>query len=289
MNGFEGNGAQHYLEWSDRGRPAIWRYLIAIVLGFIFWMWGSIPTILLLKEYLKDPGTEAIAFEYTFVVGFVAIPLLVRYLLKRPAYSVALPSWPPRLAEYGLGIAVQWAGMLILYLVAAKVTYRGWAPINAANLSILFLALIGLAIQTGFEELYFRGLIAQATRRVTKCLPIVIGVQAYYFASLHTGNVSAWGNGTLGMIPYLIPALTLGWIGWRTGSLLIPMGLHFANNAFLLLFVNTEGDVMRSFTPFIAETPTIERASIFALCQALFAILAVEMLVRRGALRLCRS
>jgi uncharacterized protein len=193
------------------------------------------------------------------------------------------------MSEYALGIAVQWAGMLILYLVAAKVTYRGWEHNTAANLSILFLALIGLSIQTGFEELYLRGLICQITRRLTKSLPLVIGVQAYYFAPLHTCNVSAWGKGTLRMISYLVPALTWGWIAWRTGSLLMPRGLHFAKNALLVLFVNTEDDVIRSFTPFITDTPKIERASIFALGQALFPILAVEMLVRRGALCLCRS
>jgi hypothetical protein len=27
---------RNYLEWSDEGRPAIWRYLAAIVLGFVF-------------------------------------------------------------------------------------------------------------------------------------------------------------------------------------------------------------------------------------------------------------
>jgi hypothetical protein len=37
-------------------------------------MWGSIPAILLLQDFLNDPATKAIAFEYTFVVGLVALP-----------------------------------------------------------------------------------------------------------------------------------------------------------------------------------------------------------------------
>ena len=44
----------------------------------------------------------------------------------------------------------------------------------------------------------------------------------------------------------------------------MTMGLHFANNAFLVLFVNTKGDALQTVTPFIAETPTIERAAFFA-------------------------
>ena len=94
MGDREDHVTRNYLEWSDEGRPAIWRYLAAIVLGFVFWMWGSIPAILLLQDFLNDPATKSVAFEYTFVVGLVAIPLIVRYLLKRPAFSVALPAWP---------------------------------------------------------------------------------------------------------------------------------------------------------------------------------------------------
>ena len=81
MNAPDGTAIHNYLEWSDQGRPAIWRYLVAIVLGFLFWMWGSIPAIILLQGCLKDPAAKSIAFEYTFVIGFVAIPLIVRYLL----------------------------------------------------------------------------------------------------------------------------------------------------------------------------------------------------------------
>ena len=285
MGDREDHVIHNYLEWSDEGRPAIWRYLAAIVLGFLFWMWGSIPAILLLQDFLNDPATKSVAFEYTFVVGLVAIPLIVRYLLKRPAFSVALPSWPPRLADYGLGIAIQWAAMVVMYLVAAKVSFRGWEHVTAAAVPMLFAALLGLALQTAFEELYFRGLIAQATRRLIKWLPAVIGVQAVYFASLHVGNVEAWGGGNLAMVPYLVPALAWGWIAWRTGSLLMPMGLHFANNAFLVLFVNTRGDVLQTATPFIAETPTIERAALFAVGQAVLTIVAVEWIVRRRAAR----
>lgn len=86
MGGPEDLVVRNYLEWSDAGRPAIWRYLAAVVLGFLFWMWGSIPAILLLQDFLKDPATTSVAFEYTFVVGLVAIPLITRYLLKRPAF-----------------------------------------------------------------------------------------------------------------------------------------------------------------------------------------------------------
>lgn len=279
----DGSGEERissYLDWSDKGNPAIWRYILAVVLGFIFWMWGSIPAVLLLKRYIDDPKYQGTAFEYTFVIGFIAIPLIVRYLLKRPAYSVALPSWPVRTNDYFIGVLIGWVCMIIMYLMAARIEYRGFEHITAGIIPLILLTLLGVFIQTGFEELYFRGLITQATRRLTAFLPIVIGVQAIYFASLHVGNIKEWGNGYLAMLPYLVTALAWGWIAWRTGSLVFPSALHFANNAFLILFINTKGDVIQSVAPFVAETPSIERATIFGIGQNILMVIAIELLLR---------
>lgn len=278
-----------YLEWSDEGRSAIWRYVVAVVLGFVLWTLGSAPAVLLLQDFLSDPATESVAFEYTFVIGFVAVPLIVWLLLGRPGWSVALPAWPPRLLDYGLGIGIQWVVMTVMYLALVlpfgRLSYRGWDAEMSAGLPILVATIVGFAIQTGFEELYFRGLVAQATRRLVKWTPAVIGVQALFFAQLHVGNVEAWGGGITAMLPYLAAALALGWAAWRTGSLLISMGLHMGNNLFLVLFVNTEGDVIQSVAPLVAQTPEPARAIAFAVGQALLAVAAVELVVRRRAAR----
>lgn len=284
-----GSVIRHYLEWSDRGRSAIWRQVVAVVLGFSAWVIGSAPAVALLGRLINDPRTGAAAFEYTFVVGFLAVPLIVWLLLGRPAWSVALPSWPPRLADYGLGIAIRWAVMIVMYGVllapAGRLTYRGWGGALAGGAPLLLATVVGFAVQTGFEELYFRGLVAQATRRITKWAPAVIGVQALFFAQLHAGNVEAWGHGVLSMTPYFLAALTFAWAAWRTGSLLMSMGLHFANNAFLVLFVNTRGDVIQSAAPFVVETPDVAHAIVFAVGQAVLTIAAIELSTRKRSTR----
>jgi membrane protease YdiL (CAAX protease family) len=148
-------------------------------------------------------------------------------------------------------------------------------------LSLLTIA--GVAIQTAAEELYFRGLFAQATRRITKLVPLVIGVQAVFFAQLHAGNVKAWGGGLTAMIPYIAVAVAFGWAAWRSGSLVMPMGMHFANNIALYLLVSTEGDVTKLATPFVAQTPEPARAIAEAIGQAVIVIVAVEFIARRRA------
>lgn len=59
------------------------------------------------------------------------------------------------------------------------------------------------------------------------------------------------------MLPYLLMALTFAWAAWRTGSLLISMGLHFANNLAIALFVSTKGDVIPTLSPFVNMNPSL--------------------------------
>lgn len=278
-----------YLDWSHEGKPAIWRYLLAVILGFLIWIWGSIlPIVLVFQPLNIDPLTNSVAFYYTFITGFIGIPLLVWLILRRPAYSVVLPFWPSNLRDYGLGILIQWIAMAITYILAVDVSYRGFEHITAGVILTVIAALVGVFIQTSFEEMFFRGLVAQATRRVTKWLPVVLGVQAFFFASLHIGNVESSGDAIWKWLLYLTPALTWGWIAWRTGSLVLPMAMHFGNNAFLQLIIGTKGDVIEGIGPFLATPPAdnpVFHMVITTVAVSLLTIFLVEVILRRRAAR----
>jgi hypothetical protein len=279
----------HYLDWSVEGTPAIWRYLLAVVLGFVIWTLGGVPEILLLGRFLEDPVTSALVLQYSFLIGLVTLPLLARLLLGRPWFSLALPSWPPRVKDLFTGMGVQWAVMIVLYLLTVapfgRMSFRGWDGQFFTTLTMLTLAVVGFFIQTGFEELYFRGLLAQATRRVVTWAPVVIGLQAALFAQMHASNVAAWGGGLGAMIPYFCAALGFGWAAWRTGALTMSIGLHMGNNMFLTFLVATEGDVLGATAPFVAVTPEPLRAWLFAAAQLLLVVASVEWLTRRRRVR----
>lgn len=80
----------HYLDWALQGSTAAWRYVIAVIVAFVAWLWGAIPAILLMGGFGIDVLEDPVAFLYTFVPGFVFILLIVRFLLGRPFWSVAL-------------------------------------------------------------------------------------------------------------------------------------------------------------------------------------------------------
>jgi uncharacterized protein len=227
-----------------------------------------------------------VALEYSFAGVVIVVLLIARFLLGRPGWSVALPSWPPRWADYGVGMAIWWAGMAVIYLALiplGRLTFHGWSSLAGAGLLLALATIVGVAIQTAAEELYFRGLLAQATRRITKWIPVVIGVQALLFAQLHAGNIEGWGGGIPAMAPYFATAVALGWTAWRSGSLMMPMGMHFANNVVLFLLVSTSGDVVKASTPFVARQPSVVLGIGEAFLQAVIVIVLVEIMARRRA------
>jgi membrane protease YdiL (CAAX protease family) len=277
---------RHYLDWSGKGRCSIWLYFLAVILGYLGLQWGSIPVLLLAGDHINDRLFGPALLELSFAGFIVTVLLTVRLILGRPAWSVGVPAWPPRWIDYLAGMLMWWAGMLLMYLIFVipfgRVSFQGWGVFSGALIPYLAAITVGVMVQTAAEELFFRGLLMQATRRATAWLPAVIGVQALWFAHLHAGNVSAWGGGYMAMLPYFATALALGWAAWRSGSLLLPMGMHFANNIALFVLVKTEGDVVEASTPFIAQAASPASASVQAIGQALMMIALIEYLHKRG-------
>lgn len=275
-----------YLDWALAGHSAIWRYVVALPIALVLWVIGGVPVITAFGAFGIDVMGNAAAMSFTFIVGYVGVLLLTCFLLERPGWSVALPAWPPVWRDFGFGVALQWGVLAALYIVSVDMEYVGAPALDLALVGFAIALVAGLLVQTGFEELLFRGLFMQTMRRFTTwapdliAVPVMIGTPALVFASMHTGNITAWSETGLAVLPYIAPALAWGWIAWRHGSILIPMALHFANNAFLFFFVGTAGDAQSGIAPFVAPTPGMERAVLFALAQNGLLVLGSEIYLR---------
>jgi hypothetical protein len=65
----------------------------------------------------------------------------------------------------------------------------------------------------------------------------------------------------------------------------MSMGLHFANNLSIALFVSTEGDVIPTLSPFVNLNASLTGAIAYALVQAVLTVAVVEVVARRRARR----
>lgn len=277
-----------YLDWAHEGSPAWWRYVVTIVLTCILWFVLPILIIILLRPFIQDRKFEILLLPYSFLPALLAILVLVAWLLRRPGWTIALPEWPPRLMEYGAGVALGLVLGILLTLACypfLPFEYQGFGPIAELGLPIIAALLLGLIIQTGFEELLFRGLLTQFAYRLFHAPVFAIALQALVFGVLHIGNVSAWHGDLTAMLPYVFAGLAFGWAAWRSGSLMLPAGLHFANNSSNTLIVSTKGDVLPSLGPLQSGMPTLHQAFFLSALSALLTVLLVEIYVRNRATR----
>lgn len=277
---------RNYLEWSDEGKPTFWRYMGVLAIVLFIWRFAQSFLPMFFPPPYENPLMGMVMLVVPFLGAFISLPLVTKYILKRPAFSSALPSCPPRWGDWflgaGFGLVIMGVTTAVL-LPISTVTYRGWdlwtnVPVVAP---FLLVSIVGLFLQTGFEEMYFRGLFEQLTRKYTKNIWLILGLPAIGFSYRHIGNISDFGSKWTAMLPYLLLALSFAWTAWRTGSLLMPMGLHFTNNLSIALFVSTRGDVIPTISPFVNTDSSLQGALAYTFVQAVLTVAVVEAIVRR--------
>ncbi|MCC5955968.1 MAG: CPBP family intramembrane metalloprotease [Natronohydrobacter sp.] len=235
-----------------RLRPQLWRLIVGlgvvvlIYLGWMALMAGIIWTAkgeTGLDRALGSIGTGStpgslILLLLTFVGMALGTFAATRWLHKRPIATLFGPGQIV-LRDFALGFGVFAAfavpGILWFFFtldLTPNATWHIW-------LMFLPLALIGLLIQTGAEELVFRGYMQQqlaarfASRWIWMVLPSVIFGLVHY-APDEMGD-SVWllvfVTGFFGLIMADLTA--------RSGSIGMAWGLHFANNLFAILLFTT--------------------------------------------------
>lgn len=274
---------QNYMDWAQLGKPALWRYAIVLVVGITLSLFvlPLLFDIFLVTQKVVEISQQTI-MVFSLLPGVLLIFILVWLVLGRPAWSVALPSWPPSGRSLVAGFVI---GLLVSILPPPFVTihYDGIDRLRTAGAAFVFTTVAGLLVQTGAEELLFRGLIQQTAYRLWEQVWFAVLLQALIFGYLHIDNIAQYSGSWLAMGPYFITALTWGWIAWRTGSLLVPWMLHFTNNASTALLLGAKGDVLHSVGPFSVEPPSIGIAVVITAIQAALWIALVEIYSRRNS------
>ncbi|MGL2992916.1 CPBP family intramembrane glutamic endopeptidase [Flavobacterium sp. TSSA_36] len=234
-------------------------------------------------NYLGVDLEQPIVIVYSFLIPLLLLLFIGALSFKRPIFSLYAATKKALWKDFWIGVFFMWllSALFIFALVPDhKVFYVGISD-NFTHYAFLMLGTcIGYLIQTGCEELYFRGYFMQATYSVLPFFAVVIGIQAYVFGQLHAGNVAAWGNSFTSSIPYMLQAISFGWAAWRSGSLFLAWGLHFGNNSFLTFFVATRGDVVKSNALFAVDTPPLERTIIESFIVLVLLVVFLEIIYK---------
>ncbi len=235
-----------------RLRPQLWRLVLGLVLMmsiYVLWMGlmaGAIALWRGLDEMeralggigIGDSPGSLVLLLMTFIGMGLGTFAAVRWLHHR---SIASLFGPRALVTrdfalgFGVFVLLSLPGIAWFFLTLELTRGVSWS----VWLMFLPLALIGLLIQTGAEEVVFRGYMQQqlavrfTSRWVWMVLPSVLFGLVHY-APEEMGE-SVWlivfVTGFFGL---LMADLTA-----RSGSLGLTWGLHFANNLFAILLFST--------------------------------------------------
>ncbi|WP_425050879.1 lysostaphin resistance A-like protein [Psychromarinibacter sp. S121] len=273
-----------------RTRPEVWRLVLGLLLGLGVYAGGLVLYFSLLgavvgvpsASWLVDVATRSERPFGTLVLlgsfaAMVAGPLLMAPMLHQRGIGTLIGPLRQALRDFGrvalCTAAVQVAALLFwvtAYDVSPNVDFGLWAM-------LLPLSLAGVLLQTGAEELVFRGYIMQQLA-ARFCSPMIWGVlPAVGFGLLHRDP--AMGSETwhlvfaTGIFALIATDLTV-----RTGTLGAAWGLHFTNNAGAILILSTEGNIsgLSLFT-----TPYLPGATGWQVVFDCFALLVAWRLARR--------
>jgi len=236
-----------------RARPQIWRLLLGVLLvlavyGLGFVALGGIFVAIygldtaqseLGRVFLSENPTGTLLILATFL-GMALGPLLAARLLHKRSFGSVFGPARRLWRDFGIAAAICLALYGLLLLIpseaapAPNLDLARWLP-------LLPLALAGILLQTGAEEVLFRGYLQQqlaarfASPVIWMILPSVLFALGHYQPDLMGDN--AW----LIVIAVGLFALLAADLTAVTGSIGAAWGFHFANNTVGILFVAMEG------------------------------------------------
>ena len=179
----------------------------------------------------------------TFLGLWFGVILTLR-LLHAHRLSDILGRAPTVLRDFTLGVAMMAAiggGLALVLIQTPLMPGLELAIAPSVWLGFLPLALIGILIQTGAEELVFRGYLqGQLAARFASPL-IWLGVPTALFGLAHYNPAELGTNTWLVVASTGLFGLVASDLTARTASLGLAWGLHFANNVLAILIISVMG------------------------------------------------
>ncbi len=272
-----------FLSCAAQGKNAVWRYvcslLFATILGFVGLQWIGIPvahaianSIVIFNDVLREsPSHENMQSwsAYSLTISYltthiayacfgVGLLLAVKVLHQRQACTLISPTARFCLKRFGLGFSV-WLSLASLQTLSEFLYNQSaftWNFQPASWFAFLPWALILTPIQTSVEELLFRGYLLQGLGLLLRQPMILTVVSGLLFAIAHFSNPEMsrgafWIGST-----YLLMGCFLSWITLRDQRLELALGVHAANNLFVVLIVNTQDSILPTPALIIQHIPS---------------------------------
>ena len=219
--------------------------MIVIELSFILapmLLAASLPDALVDGYLVGDTPVGALAQLVTFALIAGTLVVMVRKFHGRGFWSMVGPVMPTLHQIKAAGLAV----FLVLAVQTLLPPWIGFGDLvetrNLAGWAIWIVpTLIALLIQTGTEELYFRGYLQQQCAAISTKPWVWMGFPSVLFGFGHYMNGYGPADGLLYALWATLLGLACADLTARTGNIGAAIGLHLSNNLFAFMLVGEKG------------------------------------------------
>lgn len=262
-----------FLERALRGPNEWWKYLLLPIIAFaIANTIGAIPLVIAIVIGMAkggeinpdnmadlsglgfDGNTSLFLMMFPFIIGIIGFILILKPLHQRGVKEVINGTQNIRWNRFFYSAAV-WAIIsgLMLFLDYSMNPEHYELNLNwSLFLPLIVISLLIIPFQTSFEELIFRGYLAQGIARWTRNRWLVVLLPAIVFGLLHMFNPEVKEYGFwLAMPQYIIMGLMFGLMAVLDDGIETSMGAHAANNIFIAIFVTAKASALQTPALFV--------------------------------------
>ena len=216
-----------------------------------------------------------------FVFAFAGFLIGLKAIHKKTLTSVLTGYQKFRFKRFWFAFAV-WASMLVFTVLVSFIIEPGSLTFNfnaGGFIVSLLLMLVFMPLQTGVEEVVFRGYLLQGLSQIFKngIVPIIITSVLFGLAHISNPEVREYGTGI--MLSYYIGfALFMGVLTLLDEGLELAFGIHFANNIISSILVTQPHSVIKTYSIFEAKAddPGAEIILWFCMTAVTFTIFYVK-------------
>jgi membrane protease YdiL (CAAX protease family) len=233
-----------------------WKTLVAFVLGYgLAWIvgaiWGLGATQVGRLLNLSDTNISLLSLMGVAAIRFVIWIPITRYILKRRLLrDLAFPFKPGWWADLLVGVGITSIALGIVFIIGLTASWLhidGWMWNRLRTGDLLNRLLVSLAI-TGtvaiLEEVIFRAYLLTGLK-LAWGEPLGLAVMSICFTLIHTPLLE--GNTSIVVILALLFltafGVLFGFTYLRTGSIWLPVGIHFAWDFVESDLLNLSGDL----------------------------------------------
>ena len=274
-----------------------WKYLVTVVVAFVSAnVIGAIPLMMVVVVQIVKTGSgfspemfqnldfTSIGISQNMFLLFMLIPftiglfvtiLLIKFLHKRSFSETVNGTKKVRWNRILTGFCV-WLLLLALYLSIRYI-------MNPENFVVQFniqtfiplviIALVFFPFQITFEELLFRGYLAQGVGAWTKSRWLVVVIPSVLFGLMHMANKEVSTYGFWAAMPhYVLFGLIFGFASVLDDGIELAVGMHAANNIFSCLFVTFDASSLKTPAILSQQSFNMQTASIALFVLGLIAL-----------------